>query len=83
MQQNQRQLATVEGINIAKNLLSSCVGGKFLSKHHAGLLTELAPDMEALAKLLDTDTGKQRIMDLLGNEEGARVMSFIGQQKII
>ncbi|GKT83007.1 hypothetical protein Ct61P_00857 [Colletotrichum tofieldiae] len=54
-----------------------------LSKHSANLLSELGRSPREVAALAETDQGKARILDLLGPAEGARVLSFLTQEKLV
>ncbi|GKT75346.1 LOW QUALITY PROTEIN: hypothetical protein ColTof4_07769 [Colletotrichum tofieldiae] len=54
-----------------------------LSEHSANLLSELGRSPREVAALAETDQGKARILDLLGPAEGARVLAFLTQEKLV
>ncbi|GKT41866.1 uncharacterized protein ColSpa_02047 [Colletotrichum spaethianum] len=57
-------------------------GNDPLSEHMTNLLSELGRSPREVAALAETEQGKARIMDLLGPVEGARVLSFLMQEKL-
>ncbi|KZL81045.1 hypothetical protein CI238_03310 [Colletotrichum incanum] len=54
-----------------------------LSEHLTNLLSELGRSPREVAALAETDQGKARILNLLGPAEGARVLSFLTQEKLV
>ncbi|KAK1986525.1 hypothetical protein LZ30DRAFT_273488 [Colletotrichum cereale] len=56
-------------------------GNDLLSEHAANLLSELGRSPRGVAGLAVTDQGRARILDQLGPAEGARVLSFLAQER--
>ncbi|KAL6858524.1 hypothetical protein J3F83DRAFT_345654 [Trichoderma novae-zelandiae] len=61
---------------LLRDLASHCVHGQALPRQHVDIVTDLSAGLASLAQLTFSADGQRRIRDLLGDEQGGRVIAF-------
>ncbi|KAF9879082.1 hypothetical protein CkaCkLH20_03315 [Colletotrichum karsti] len=69
--------STPQDLTHSESLLRHMADGPPLSEHLANLLSEIGDSPSAIAAAANTEQGRARILDLLGETKGSRVLRFL------
>lgn len=69
--------------SLLQHMASGRGSGSPLSEHSANLLSELGHTPSEVAALSETEQGRARLVDLLGEADGARVLTFLAREDLV